>query len=544
MEIKHLFILLIAMLTVSCSDTIRSEVSSFLPSAESSATESISESATLMKDDKGFYILPESSYSTPLSSDGKSRISYAEKNEDYPESPNIRLYQEGKRIPVYSVKTNASQTWDPQASSRVDNSVCLIRKNGPITLTLTGNFSFLHGVTIRPLSSKVPFVIDENLRLITFTIEQSGQYTFEFRLNRTLHLFVDDWEKAQTGENENILYFGPGIHNRMNDSRINGNNELHLQSNQTLFLDDGAIFQGSVCANNANHIRIIGGGIIDGSTFERNATTGTRHIPVDLNDCSDVEINGISVLDPAGWALNIYFNRQVSIIGVKIISSRSNGDGISLQSCQDVTVENCFVRSWDDSLVVKNYPRWSNREIQGSTKNILFRNCLIWTDLAQSMEIGYETVGEILEDVTFENITVLHNFHKPVFSIHNGNNAKIQRITYKNIVVEDASMGKGDGTRTLVDLSTLYSSTWSEVQAKTALGSISSVTFENIRILGGISSPSISILGCRDQREGYGNTLHEINDVTFRNFYLYGNRLTETDPNIHINEYVHGLKFM
>ena len=544
MKIKYFFLLLIATMIFSCSDTVHSENTSYLSSSESSAAESNSENTALVKDDEGFYILPESYYKTPLSDDGKSRISYAENIEDYPASQNIRLYQEGQRIPVYSVKTNASQTWDPKASSRVDNSVCIVRKSGPITLTLTGNFSFLHGVTIRPLSTEVPFVIDEKLRLITFTIEKSGQYTFEFRLNRTLHLFVDEWEKVPTAENENILYFGPGIHNRANDNRINGNNELYLQSNQTVFLDDGAIFQGSICASNANHIRIIGGGIIDGSTFERNATSGTRQIPIDLNDCTDVEINGISVLDPAGWAFNIYFDKQVSIVNVKIISSRSNGDGISLQSCQDVTVENCFVRTWDDSLVVKNYPRWSNREIQGSTRNILFRNCLIWTDLAQSMEIGYETVGEILEDVTFENITVLHNFHKPVFSIHNGNNAQIKRITYKNIVVEDASMGKGDGTKTLLELSTLYSSTWSEVQAKTALGTISSVIFENIRVLSGIPSPSISILGCRDQREGYGNTLHEIDDVTFRDFYLYGNKLTETDSAIHINDYVHNLKFI
>ena len=105
-----------------------------------------------------------------------------------------------------------------------------------------------------------------------------------------------------------------------------------------------------------------------------------------------------------------------------------------------MNVKECFIRSWDDSLVVKNYPKWSNKSEHGATRNIRFNNIIIWTDLAQSMEIGYETIGEVLEDVIFDNITVLHNLHKPVISIHNANNANIKNIIFRNITVEDASM--------------------------------------------------------------------------------------------------------
>ena len=45
----------------------------------------------------------------------------------------------------------------------------------------------------------------------------------------------------------------------------------------------------------------------------------------------------------------------MSIDGVKIITARPNGDGITVQSSRNVTVSNSFVRTWDDSLVVKNY---------------------------------------------------------------------------------------------------------------------------------------------------------------------------------------------
>lgn len=59
------------------------------------------------------------------------------------------------------------------------------------------------------------------------------------------------------------------------------------------------------------------------------------------------------MLNPNAWACQAYDSHDGVIDGVKIITARPNGDGISLQSCQNYEVKNCFVRSWDDSLVVK-----------------------------------------------------------------------------------------------------------------------------------------------------------------------------------------------
>ena len=84
---------------------------------------------------------------------------------------------------------------------------------------------------------------------------------------------------------------------------------------------------------------------------------------------------------------------------IKIITARQNGDGISVQSCKNVNINGGFVRSWDDSLVVKNVER-------GTTKDVTFDGVTVWTDLAQSMEVGYETNGATMNNITFKNITV------------------------------------------------------------------------------------------------------------------------------------------
>lgn len=477
------------------------------------------------KDEEGFYILEDSCFSNTSKKDGlkASKLRYATtvpRDEQYSQ---MRLYAANQQIPLYNTKVNVSQTWNALAPQRTNSAVAVVELEGVMTFKLQCNFLIREECKISPLNAKVDYTIDEDRRVVTFTIKNSGQYTIEFRSKRTLHLFVNEYRQYDAyRENENIIYFGPGIHNSKTSKYISSDNYIQVKSNQTIFLDLGAIVEGGFKASNASNFKIVGSGVVTGKGFERNGETGARFIPYDFSFCNNFTIEGITTLDPAGWCYNIYFCKNVWIDNIKIISSRSNGDGISLQSCQDVQCKNSFVRSWDDSLVVKNYPIQSTSQ-QGTTKNIEFYNCILWTDLAQSMEIGFETIGKVMENITFDTIVVIHNYHKAPISIHNGNNADIKNIKFLNITIEDASMGLGDGTKVIVDFSTEFSATWSTNHMTTELGSIDEVLLKNILVLKGIKAPKISLRGCIDKRDGYHNSLHKITNVIFEDVYLYDN---------------------
>ena len=205
----------------------------------------------------------------------------------------------------------------------------------------------------------------------------------------------------------------------------------------------------------------------------------------------------------------------MEINNVKVISGRQNGDGFTFQSCTDHTVTNSFARTWDDSLVIKNY--------SGSTKGITFRNMQVWTDIAQSMEIGYETdkgwtLDPEISDVLFENITVLYNFHKPVISIHNSDDAYVHAIVYRNIVVENAFMqGDNGNNKELIEM-TLQNSAWSTV--KDEFGSIDDVLIDGMTVLrtldGKVPASRLS---------GYGED-NRITNVTLRNVTILGEKMT------------------
>ena len=113
---------------------------------------------------------------------------------------------------------------------------------------------------------------------------------------------------------------------------------------------------------------------------------------------------------------------------------------------RDRYIDDCFIRTWDDGIVVKNYA-------SNNSHDIYVNNCVLWTDLAQSMEIGFETnagydgynADPKIYNVEFKNIDVIHAMHKAPISIHNGDDAEIYNIKWENIVIEDLHTGQGDG---------------------------------------------------------------------------------------------------
>jgi hypothetical protein len=382
-------------------------------------------------------------------------------------SADTQVYVEGEAIFVYetAVNNNRAFTEYPQLDQ---TPVALFDFEGTVKVEI--HREGVQSAVIRPLSLGIEAKVSDGV--LSFTLSGPAKLTIEFdgQTRRALHLFAGAPQvDAPSPDDENVIYFGPGIH------------ELPLvrvRSGQSVYLAGGAVLRSKIVADKCQDIRVYGRGIIDGSTYDR---WTQRMVPIDFRLCKGVKIEGITILDPAGWTVNTFACSDVAIRDVKIISARSNSDGFTAQSCQNYVAQDCFVRSWDDSLVVKNYG-------DGISHDIQFSNMIIWTDLAQSCEIGYETRGPEIYNVTFENITVLHNFHKPVMSIHNSDNAYVHNILYRNIVVEDAQMGEGDANNDnfLIDL-TIAPSVWTQSKER---GRISDIRFENITVLDGKFPPS------------------------------------------------------
>lgn len=402
----------------------------------------------------------------------------------------ISITVEDKPVFVYDTEVNFTRMYKRNPVLE-KTPVAYFDFSGTVNVKIRAAGMEIHSVTIRPLSLGIMPAVSGDT--ISFKLDRPAQLTVEINNNvhRAIHLFANPIEENPPEPGEpGVHYFGPGVHKA---------GSIKIKSNETVYIAGGAVVYGWIHCSSLENVRIMGRGIIDGSIYDR---WEDMIVPINLFKCKDMVIDGITILNPAAWTLNTYLCENVKINNVKIISARPNSDGITTQSCKSLTAQNCFVRSWDDSLVVKGY--------DGNVKGITFDNIIIWTDLAQSCEIGYETRAETIEDIYFRNITVIHNFHKPVMSIHNSDNALVKNVHYENIVVEDAQMGQGDGANLLIDL-LIESSQWSQSSER---GNIRDVYFDGIKVLSGEYFPVSRIKGFDEN--------HTIENIRINNLEIFG----------------------
>lgn len=413
----------------------------------------------------------------------------------------------GQDCYVYDTNVNHSRTWSNNYLPLISRTpITYFSFDGAVKIQVTVPGRTLDSVKISPVSYGIEPQIDKDNHTVTFVITQPDTYTLTFdgSPERALHIFAYPLEEETPDpEDENVIYIGPGEWNIEN---------IMLEDGDTLYVSGGAVVHGIINANYAKDITVTGRGIIDGSQLSGWKGVSAS-IPLKFDHCENVQIKDLIILNPNAWVCQAFDSQNGVIDGIKIISPRPNGDGITLQSCQNYEVKNCFVRSWDDSLVVKNYG--------GNSQNISFTDMQLWTDLAQSMEVGYETnkgqqPDAEMSDITFRNITVLNNFHKPVISVHNADDALVHDIVFENIVVENEEIGSGDGDEMpyLIDINIAQSTNWSSTKER---GQIQNITIKNVEVLNGREVES--------RIKGF-DAEHMVDGVTIENLKILGKEIT------------------
>ena len=93
----------------------------------------------------------------------------------------------------------------------------------------------------------------------------------------------------------------------------------------------------------------------------------------------NVRIEGVVFRDSPFWVLNFRDDcRRVVVDNVKVVGQwRYNSDGIDICGCKDVVVRNSFIRSFDDSFVVRDAFRGGE---EGAARTIVCEDCLLWCD--------------------------------------------------------------------------------------------------------------------------------------------------------------------
>ncbi|MHC4404362.1 MAG: glycosyl hydrolase family 28 protein [Planctomycetota bacterium] len=345
-------------------------------------------------------------------------------------SEDFEVNVNGRPVFVYRARVSAvpfNQVW-PGYQRPLDQteqaSFAYWDASGPVTVEIVSKRR-PDKVAIRPTSLDIRPELQGHR--IVFRLTQPRHITVEVNgTHHALHLFASPPEKdVPKPVDPHVHYFGPGVHHP---------GRIVLGDNETVYVAGGAVVYGAVHATCAKNITIRGRGIIDVSPFTRGKGGGA----IRLSDCQNITIDGIVMRDPDVWCCSLFGCQKATISNVKLIGLwRYNADGIDLCNSQDVTVTDCFVRSFDDSIVLKGLKaNWAAGSLDDRpVSNIRVRRCVIWNDWGRALEIGAETCAPEVRDVVFEDCDIIHTCHIAM-DIQHGDRATIESICFENIRAE------------------------------------------------------------------------------------------------------------
>jgi len=459
-------------------------------------------------------------------------------------SPDFTVKVDGKEVFVYGVRVSAypeNQVW-PGYQRPLDQtemaSFCYFDTDQAVNVEIESKMKKIDQVVIRPLSKNIRPVIGGDK--ISFTLTQPCQLAIEVNdRHHALHLFANPVEKNPMNESdagENVIYFGPGTHHP---------GLIEVKDNQTVYVAGGAVVHALIRVRNAKNVTIRGRGILDGSSFERNAGNTIK-----MENSDHIGIEGVILRDSPAWALTMFHSQNIEIDNVKIIGLwRYNADGIDIVTSNHVKVKNSFLRTFDDAIALKGYTPIGN--VQKNIHDIHVDNCVIWNDWGKAFEIGAETMTDEICRCSFRNSDILHFVHIAL-AISNGNRAHVHDIEYENIRIENPItdryfLGPPDSPEKLdPELETkwapylgrpiviqVYEETfWSK---DTKIGKVSDIRYKDIHYTS-VHPPRMMIIGHGEE--------HGVSDVTFDNVTINGKKIVDvSDENIQVNDYAKGLIF-
>jgi polygalacturonase len=119
---------------------------------------------------------------------------------------------------------------------------------------------------------------------------------------------------------------------------------------------------------------------------------------VQFYQCADVSLAGITLANSPFWTIHPVFCREVKLSGLSIANPQDapNTDGIDIDSCEDVEIENCHVSVGDDGIALKSGSGRDGIEAGKPVCRVRIRNCTV-EDGHGGVVIGSETAGGIFD---------------------------------------------------------------------------------------------------------------------------------------------------
>jgi hypothetical protein len=239
--------------------------------------------------------------------------------------------------------------------------------------------------------------------------------------------------------------------------------------------------------------------------------------------CRNVIFDGPVLKDSEFWCVTAINCENLLYRNLKCVGLwRYNSDGVDFVNSKNVKVSGCFLRTFDDSIVIKGL-RLPGLVEEWNNENYLIEDCVVWCDWGGALEIGAETVADEYFNIVYRDCDII-GIGYGAMRVHSGDRAVVHGVLYENIRLEytkydllmalqnrDDEVYKPVHFNSHISMNWMYCGVWSP---DGILGNVYDLTYRGIHVVGdeGVECPHFDFGGA-DANHGFRNI--RIEGMTF-----------------------------
>ena len=154
---------------------------------------------------------------------------------------------------------------------------------------------------------------------------------------------------------------------------------------------------------------------------------------ISMENCSNITLRDIQVIEANGWSVHLKGCERVVADGLYIESNNENGvnaDGLDIDGCSRVMIQNCVIDTGDDALCLK-----TTRNAEGKAfpcQWITINNCIL-TSSSAALKLGTESYADF-SHITMSNCVIRNANRGLNMIIRDG--GKVNNVVFSNLVIE------------------------------------------------------------------------------------------------------------
>lgn len=156
-----------------------------------------------------------------------------------------------------------------------------------------------------------------------------------------------------------------------------------------------------------------------------------------LTSCDKILLEGVTFQNSPAWCLHPLMSKNITVRNVFVKNPwyAQNGDGIDLESCSNVLIENSIFDVGDDALCMKSGRDADGRARAMPTKDVIIRGCTVYASHG-GFVVGSEMSGGV-NNVYVSNCTFIGSDIGLRFKTTRGRGGIVENIFIKDIYMKD-----------------------------------------------------------------------------------------------------------